>query len=31
MRFLLALEHDVEIVIKPRPRNRIARIAVKAA
>lgn len=31
MRFLVALDHDVEIVVRPRPRSRSARIAVKAA
>jgi predicted XRE-type DNA-binding protein len=31
MRFLVALDHDVEIVVSPRPRSRSARIAVKAA
>ena len=31
MRFLVALGHDVEISVKPRPRSRSARIAVKAA
>lgn len=31
MRFLVALGHDVEIVVKSRPRSRSARIAVKAA
>jgi predicted XRE-type DNA-binding protein len=31
MRFLTALGHDVEIVIKARPRTRSARLAVRAA
>jgi len=31
MHFLVALGHDVEVVAKPRPRSRFARIAVKAA
>ncbi|MGP8253262.1 MAG: helix-turn-helix domain-containing protein [Terracidiphilus sp.] len=31
MRFLTALGHDVEIVIRPRPRAHGARIAVRAA
>jgi predicted XRE-type DNA-binding protein len=31
MHFLVALGHDVEIVVKSRPRSRSARIAVKAA
>ncbi len=31
MRFLLALGQDVEIVVKPKPRSRSARIAVFAA
>jgi predicted XRE-type DNA-binding protein len=31
MRFLTALGHDVEIVIRPRPRTRSARLAVRAA
>jgi predicted XRE-type DNA-binding protein len=31
MRFLIALGHDVEIVIHPRPRAHAARIAVRAA
>jgi len=31
MRFLLKLGHDVEIVVKAKPRSRAARIAVKAA
>jgi len=31
MHFLVALGHDVEILIKPKPRSRSARIAVKAA
>lgn len=31
MRFLVALGQDVEIVVKPKPRSRFARIAVKAA
>jgi predicted XRE-type DNA-binding protein len=31
MRFLTALGHDVEIVIRPKPRARSARLAVKAA
>jgi predicted XRE-type DNA-binding protein len=31
MRFLIALGHDVEIVVRPRPRSRSARIAVTAA
>ncbi|MGB6686594.1 MAG: helix-turn-helix transcriptional regulator [Terracidiphilus sp.] len=31
MSFLLLLGHDVEIVVKAKPRNRSARIAVKAA
>lgn len=31
MRFLLKLGHDVEIVVKAKPRYRAARIAVKAA
>ena len=31
MRFLTALGHDVEIVIRPRPRARSARLAVRAA
>lgn len=31
IRFLVALDQDVEIVIKHRPRNRRARIAVNAA
>ena len=31
MRFLTALGHDVEIVIRPRPRAHAARIAVRAA
>ena len=31
MRFLLKLGHDVEIVVKAKPRSRSARIAVKAA
>lgn len=31
MRFLVALGQDVEIVVRPRPRSRSARIAVTAA
>jgi predicted XRE-type DNA-binding protein len=31
MRFLLALEHDVEIVVRAKPRSRAARIEVRAA
>ncbi|MGA2847722.1 MAG: helix-turn-helix transcriptional regulator [Terracidiphilus sp.] len=31
MHFLLALDHDVEIVVKAKPNSRSARIAVKAA
>jgi predicted XRE-type DNA-binding protein len=31
MRFLLKLGHDVEIVVKAKPKSRAARIAVKAA
>jgi len=31
MRFLVALGHDVEIVVRPRPKSRSARIAVRAA
>ena len=31
MNFLVRLGHDVEIVVKSRPRSRAARIAVKAA
>jgi len=31
MRFLTALGHDVEIVTRPRPRARSARLAVRAA
>ena len=31
MRFLLKLGHDVEIVVKTKPKSRAARIAVKAA
>jgi len=31
MRFLTALGHDVEIVIRPRPKAHTARIAVRAA
>ena len=31
MRFLVALGHDVEITVRPRPRSRSARIAVTAA
>jgi predicted XRE-type DNA-binding protein len=31
MHFLVALGHDVEILVKPRPRSRRARIDVKAA
>jgi len=31
MRFLVALDQDVDIVVKARPRNRSARIAVNAA
>lgn len=31
MHFLVALGHDVEIVVKSKPRSRAARIAVKAA
>ena len=31
LRFLTALGHDVEIVIRPRPRARSARLAVRAA
>jgi predicted XRE-type DNA-binding protein len=31
MHFLVALGHDVEIVVKSKPRSRSARIAVKAA
>lgn len=31
MRFLVALDQDIEIVIKHKPRNRRARIAVNAA
>jgi predicted XRE-type DNA-binding protein len=31
LRFLTALGHDVEIVIRPRPRAHAARIAVRAA
>ena len=31
MRFLTSLGHDVEIVIRPRPRARSARLAVRAA
>ena len=31
MRFLTALGHDVEIVIRPRPRARSARLGVRAA
>ncbi len=31
MRFLVVLGHDVEIVVKGRPRARAARLAVKAA
>jgi predicted XRE-type DNA-binding protein len=31
MRFLVVLGHDVEIVIRPRPREHAARIAVRAA
>ncbi len=31
LRFLTALGHDVEIVIKPRPKAHLARIAVRAA
>lgn len=31
LRFLVALDHDVEIVVRPRPRSRSARIAVRAA
>ncbi len=31
MRFLVALDHDVEIVVKARPRSRSARIVVNAA
>jgi predicted XRE-type DNA-binding protein len=31
MRFLTALGHDVEIVIKAKPRSRSARLAVRAA
>jgi predicted XRE-type DNA-binding protein len=31
MHFLVALGHDVEIVVKAKPRSRSARIAVKAA
>jgi predicted XRE-type DNA-binding protein len=31
MHFLVALGHDVEILVKPKPESRPARIAVKAA
>jgi predicted XRE-type DNA-binding protein len=31
MHFLLALDHDIEIVVKAKPTSRSARIAVKAA
>ena len=31
MHFLLALDHDVEILVKAKPNSRSARIAVKAA
>jgi len=31
LRFLVALNQDVEIVVKPKPHSRFARIAVKAA
>jgi predicted XRE-type DNA-binding protein len=31
MRFLVALDHDVVITVRPRPRSRSARIAVTAA
>jgi predicted XRE-type DNA-binding protein len=31
IRFLVALDHDVEIVIRHKPRNRRARVAVNAA
>ena len=31
MHFLVALGHDVEILVKPKPSSRSARIAVKAA
>jgi hypothetical protein len=31
MRFLVALGHDVEIIVRAKPRSRSARIAVNAA